>query len=88
MPVLVPVIRADAPNVTGRGWLLDLGSPPSNNLSRAHKYADVEYIETPHQVARYLPKAVSMVLNTRSTVRIKINVRICTLAATAAAAAG
>ena len=86
MPVLVPVMRADAPNVTGRGWLL--GSPPSNNLSHAHKYADVEYIETPHQVARYLPKAVSMVLNTRSTVRIKINVRICTLAATAAAAAG
>ena len=79
MPVLVQVIRADAPNVTGRGWLL--GSPPSNNLSRAHKYVDVEY-----KVSRYLPKAVSMVLNTRSTVRIKINVRICTLAATAAAA--
>ena len=87
MPVLVPVIKADAPNVTGRGWLL--GSPPSNNLSHAQLTSMPMWnidIETPHQVARYLPKAVSMVLNTRSTVRIKINVRICTLAATAAAA--
>ena len=83
MPVPVPVIRADAPNVTGRGW--HLGSPPSNNLSHAHM--PMWNIETPHQVARYLPKAVSMVLNTRSTVRIKINVRICTFAAPAAAAA-